>query len=144
MRLSAKAQYACVAMVDLACSHGSPNPMHLKHIADKHGISQRFLVQILLQLKTAGLVASVRGAAGGYQLAKPPDGISLAAIINAIDDRALTPRSALGEAYRSGVVETLLSVWREIQFAQQTMLEKLTLAELMRRTQQANGLSYQI
>ena len=49
MRLSAKAQYACVAMLDLACSHGDPNPVHLKDIAEKHGISQRFLVQILLQ-----------------------------------------------------------------------------------------------
>ena len=144
MRISAKAEYACVAMLELAANYAEPQPIRIKAIADSQGIPQRFLVQILLQLKTAGLVASVRGAAGGYQLAKPPDGISLAAIINAIDDRALTPRTALGEAYRSPVVETLLSVWREIQAGQQNMLEKLTLAELMRRTQQANGLSYQI
>src|SRR5688500_18974927 len=70
MRLSAKAQYACVAMADLACSYQDPNPVHLKHIADKHGISQRFLVQIMLQLKGAGLVDSTRGVAGGYLLAK--------------------------------------------------------------------------
>ncbi len=144
MRISAKAEYACVAMLALAANYAEPQPVRIKAIADSQGIPQRFLVQILLQLKTAGLVASVRGAAGGYQLAKPPDGISLAAIINAIDDRALTPRSALGEAHRSPVVETLLSVWREIQAGQQNMLEQLTLAELMRRTQQANGLSYQI
>ena len=144
MRISAKAEYACVAMLELAANYAEPQPVRIKAIADSQGIPQRFLVQILLQLKTAGLVASVRGAAGGYQLAKPPDGISLAAIINAIDDRALTPRSALGEAHRSPVVETLLSVWREIQAGQQNMLEQLTLAELMRRTQQANGLSYQI
>jgi Rrf2 family protein len=144
MRISAKAEYACVAMLELAANYTEPQPLRIKAIADSQGIPQRFLVQILLQLKTAGLVASVRGASGGYQLARPPDGISLADIINAIDERALTPRSALGEAHRSPVVETLLSVWRDIQAAQQNLLEQLTLAELIRRTQQTSGLSYQI
>ena len=144
MRISAKAEYACVAMLELAANFADAQPLRIKTIAETQGIPQRFLVQILLQLKTAGLVGSVRGAAGGYQLARPPDSISLAAIINAIDDRALTPRSALGEAHHSPVVKTLLGVWREIQLAQQTMLEDITLAELIRRTQQANELSYQI
>jgi len=144
MRVSAKAEYACVAMLELAANYTEPQPVRIKAIADSQGIPQRFLVQILLQLKTAGLVASVRGASGGYQLAKPPDSISLAAIINAIDDRALSPRSALDDAHRLPVVDTLLSVWRDIQFAQQNMLEQLTLAELIRRTQQSTGLSYQI
>jgi Rrf2 family protein len=144
MRISAKAEYACVAMLELAANYTEPQPLRIKAIADSQGIPQRFLVQILLQLKTAGLVASVRGAAGGYQLARPPGSISLASIINAIDDRALTPRSALGDPHRSPVVDNLLSVWREIQAAQQNLLENLSLAELMRRTQQANGLSYQI
>src|SRR5947209_19049969 len=85
MRLSAKAQYACVAMVELACTHGDRNPIHLKSIAENHGISQRFLVQILLQLKGTGLVESTRGAAGGYQLGRAPKEISLADIVHAID-----------------------------------------------------------
>ena len=98
MRLSAKAQYACVAMVDLACSHGNTNPVHLKLIADKHGISQRFLVQILLQLKGAGLVDSTRGATGGYLLAKTPSQISLADIVHAIDQPP-PPSFAFGCTY---------------------------------------------
>src|ERR1700730_13309503 len=101
MRVSAKAEYACIAMVHLALHHRDPVPVRIKAIADAHGIPQRFLVQILLQLKTAGLVASVRGASGGYQIAKSPEKISLAAVINAIDDRTLTPRSALGGGHRS-------------------------------------------
>src|SRR4051812_21890208 len=95
MRISAKAEYACVAMLELAASYDDPQPVRVKSIADAQGIPQRFLVQILLQLKTAGLVASVRGAAGGYQLAKAPDHISLADVINAIDDRSLTTHTAL-------------------------------------------------
>ncbi len=60
MRISAKAEYACIAMIELATSHGEPQPVRIKAIADNHGIPQRFLVQILLQLKGAGLVVSVR------------------------------------------------------------------------------------
>jgi Rrf2 family protein len=144
MRISAKAEYACVAMLELAANYAEPQPVRIKAIADAQGIPQRFLVQILLQLKTAGLVASVRGAAGGYQLAKPPESISLAQVITAIDDRTLTPRSALGDANRSPAVQALLGVWRELQAEEQRRLEKLTLAELLRRAQQTNELSYQI
>jgi Rrf2 family protein len=144
MRISAKAEYACVAMLELAANHGGAQPLRIKAIADAQGIPQRFLVQILLQLKTAGLVASVRGAAGGYQLTRSPDDISLAAVINAIDDRTLAPRSALGEANRTLVVQTLLGVWHDIQHREQRTLEQLTLAELLLRARQSHGLSYQI
>jgi Rrf2 family protein len=144
MRISAKAEYACVAMLELAANYTAPQPVRIKAIAEAQGIPQRFLVQILLQLKTAGLVASVRGAGGGYQLARPPGAISLADVVNAIDDRSLTPRSALGETLRSPAVAVLLSVWREIHAEEQRLLEELTLAELIRRAQQGNALSYQI
>src|SRR5690348_16860200 len=85
MRVSAKAEYACVAMLALAASYGEPQPVTVKAIADAHGIPQRFLVQILLQLKGNGLVTSTRGALGGYQLARPPEQIGLADIIGVID-----------------------------------------------------------
>ncbi len=144
MRISAKAEYACAAMLELAASYGDPQPTRIKAISEAQGISARFLVQILLQLKTAGLVASVRGASGGYQLARPPEQISLAAIINAIDDRTLAPRSALANVQQTPAIEVLLSVWRDVQAREQQMLEELSLAELLRRTQANNALVYQI
>jgi Rrf2 family protein len=144
MRISAKAEYACVAMVELAASHGEPQPQRIKAIADAQGIPQRFLVQILLQLKTAGLVTSVRGVTGGYQLTRAPEQISLAEVINAIDDRTLAPRFALGEASRTPVVEAVHDVWRTIQRQEQRILENLTLAELLRRARPGGALSYQI
>ncbi len=169
MRISAKAEYACVAMLELASNHGAPQPLPIKTIADAEGIPQRFLVQILLQLKTAGLVLSVRGQQGGYQLARSPETISLADVINAIDDSALAPKTSLGDvssrpppkvgphgreirqrttlgnvANHSPAVEVLLAVWREIQAEEQRMLQKLTLAELLRRCQQGDSLTYQI
>jgi Rrf2 family transcriptional regulator, cysteine metabolism repressor len=144
MRISAKAEYACAAMLELAASYGDPAPVRIKSIADAQGISARFLVQILLQLKTAGLVASVRGAAGGYQLARSPESITLAQIINAIDDRTITPRPALSKVQRTAAVDVLLGVWHEIQIVEQKTLEKLQLSELLRRTQANNALMYQI
>ncbi len=144
MRISAKAEYACVAMLELTANYADGQPVRIKAIADAQGIPPRFLVQILLQLKTAGLVASVRGASGGYQLARPPESITLASVITAIDARTLAPRSALAAANRSPAVQTLLAVWREIQSEEQRLLQQLTLAELMRRTQLTNALTYQI
>ncbi len=146
MRISAKAEYACVAMLELAASYADNQPVRIKAIADAQGVPPRFLVQILLQLKTAGLVASVRGASGGYQLAKRPDNISLAAVINAIDDRSLAARGDRGDLKlnRTAAVEALNSVWKEIQTEEQRLLENLSLAELIRRTQMTNALSYQI
>ncbi len=145
MRISAKAEYACVAMLELAANHREPQPVRIKAIAEAQSIPPRFLVQILLQLKTAGLVMSVRGASGGYQLARPPESISLAQIITAIDDRTLVPRSALDEMNRrSSAVDALLGVWRDIWAEEQRALEQLSLAERLRRSQQTNALSYQI
>ncbi len=142
MRISRKAEYACIAMLELAASHAAPQPVRVKAIADAHAIPQRFLVQILLQLKTTGLVASVRGASGGYQLARPPAEISLADVINAIDRDEPMRTSVTGG--HSPAVEAVHSVWKEIQAEQQRLLEELTLAELARRTRESNSLSYQI
>jgi Rrf2 family transcriptional regulator, cysteine metabolism repressor len=144
MRISAKAEYACVAMLELARNANEPQPLRIKAIADSQGIPQRFLVQILLQLKTAGLVVSVRGASGGYQLARPPANISLIEVIKAIDDRTLTDTSALSKSPRSPAVEALQAVWREIRAEEQRLLERLSLAELIRRTEQGFALTYQI
>jgi Rrf2 family protein len=142
MKVSAKAQYACFAMVQLAASHGERQPVRVKAIADAHGIPQRFLVQILLQLKGAGLVASVRGAAGGYQLARPPEEISLADVVNTIDRTPEAP--PLVNVPRSPLVQAVRSVWHAIHAEEQRLLAEVSLAELVRRAQENSPLSYQI
>ena len=148
MKVSAKSEYACVAMMELAANFSDSQPTRIKTIADAHGISQRFLVQILLQLKNWGLVASVRGAAGGYQLARTPENISLADILGAIEDR--TPAARAGGKRRKvsgrgpAAARTLAAIWQEIQAEEQRLLERITLAELVRRSRQDSDLSYQI
>src|SRR6266404_952149 len=143
MRVPAKAEYACIAVLELAASYGAPQPVRVKAIADAHEIPLRFLVQILLQLKGAGLVASTRGASGGYHLTRPPDMISIADIINIID-RALPARSSDSQPPQSLAFSTLRGIWRNVQVAQQQMLEQITLADLVRQTQESSALSYQI
>lgn len=143
MRVSAKAEYACVAMWELAANYADTQPVRVKTIADAHGIPLRFLVQILLQLKAAGLAASTRGASGGYYLTRPPKQISIGDIINAID-RASMPREEMGEFTSSLAVQALRSVWRDVQAAQDRLLAEISLADFVRRTQESQALTYQI
>ncbi len=143
MRVSAKAEYACVAMLELAASRDNSQPLRVKTIAEAHGIPLRFLVQILLQLKGAGMVASTRGASGGYHLTRPPDMISVADIINIID-RALPARASGSQPPASLAFSTLRGIWRDVQVMEQQMLEQITLADLVRQTQESSALSYQI
>ena len=139
---SAKAEYACIAMLELAVNHREPQPVRIKAIAEAHGIPQRFLVQILLQLKSAGLVASIRGAAGGYQLGRSPEDISLADVIGAIDRDAGRPNPV--GASHSPAVQAIRAAWQDVQAAEQRLLRSLTLAELVRRMRHSDALSYQI
>jgi Rrf2 family protein len=144
MRLSAKAQYACVAMLELACNYGERAPVHLKTIAENHGISQRFLVQILLQLKGSGMVESIRGSSGGYQLAKPPSEITLADVIHTIDQAPPTTLTALGGLNSTSPVQVVSRCLQEVQNREQQRLAEITFADLVRQAQPTDELSFQI
>lgn len=84
MRISRKCEYALRAMTFLA-SHYKKNPVQIHEIARREKIPQKFLEQILLQLKQVGLLESKRGIHGGYSLLKPPKRVSLAQVIRLID-----------------------------------------------------------
>ncbi|HXD85722.1 MAG TPA: Rrf2 family transcriptional regulator [Urbifossiella sp.] len=140
MLFSAKAEYACVAMLELAARHHDPRPVRLADIADKHGIPGRFLVQILLDLKRSGLVASTRGAAGGYALARSPDEITLFDVIKVVDPREQPSRSD-DPLQATHYVQNVRTVWDRIVDAQQGILKDTTLADLV---QQSQGLQYVI
>src|SRR5262249_4853829 len=85
MRISAKAEYACLAVLALARHGPDAPPLRIREISESCDIPERYLVQILLQLKGAGLVSSTRGASGGYRLARDPSKISLSEILAAIE-----------------------------------------------------------
>ncbi|MCZ2341380.1 MAG: Rrf2 family transcriptional regulator [Bacteroidales bacterium] len=137
MQVSAKAEYACIAMLELATRHGDPRPVRLVDIAESHGIPQRFLVQILLQLKGAGLILSTRGASGGYQLARPPEEISLADVLGVVD--RIEPPSAPSDS--SGLATALHGIWTMIHQNRVQALKSISLANLVEAGQ---GLQYVI
>ncbi len=141
VKVSARAEYACIALVELAARSRNREVVQIKTIAEAHGISPRFLVQILLQLKGAGLVVSSRGAGGGYQLARPPQAINLAEVITLIDQ---APPASTNSAPRSAVTRELHKVWAEINREEQRILKKTSLADLVQRTQETGALSFQI
>ena len=142
MKVSAKTEYACIALLELAASYGSGEPVRIRTIADQHGIPSRFLVQILLQLKGAGLVTSTRGAAGGYQLMTPPEEISLGSILAVIEGPTESaPSGATGD---SPAVRALTETWREVAEAQREVLNSITLADLLVRARKNSENMYYI
>jgi Rrf2 family protein len=128
MKLSAKTEYACLAMLQMAEEYDSAEPLQIRRIGDDQGIPSRFLVQILLQLKGAGLVVSTRGAAGGYRLARSPQEISLADVIEVIDG---SDRPVSNSSKRSPLVAALLSLSRELADRQHDRLAETTLTDLV-------------
>lgn len=135
MLFSAKAEYACVAMLELAARHRDPKPARLTDIAGKHGIPDRFLVQILLDLKRAHLVASTRGAAGGYALARPPEEITMYDVLHVIDPPEQNAR--LDDKLEPTVyVHNVRAVWDRMIHAQQLILKQTTLAEMLEQSQE--------
>lgn len=139
MLLSARAEYACLAMLELAAQYGNPKPVPLADIANKHGISSpRFLVQILIQLNKAGLVTSTRGAAGGYHIAKRPAEITLADVIAAVEGTEPAGARTKPRTPASPLAAALEDVWDKVRAAhddflkkQAAILKKATLADLV-------------
>ncbi|HEX2476856.1 MAG TPA: Rrf2 family transcriptional regulator [Lacipirellulaceae bacterium] len=139
MNLSARTEYACLAMLQLAQEYDSGDPVQIRRIADEHAIPARFLVQILLQLKGAGLVASTRGAAGGYRLSRPPRDITLADVIEVMEGIERAKTSAGKE---TPLVGALLKLCRELGDAQRDRLDDTSLADVVEQAARREPMWY--
>ncbi|MCA9258407.1 MAG: Rrf2 family transcriptional regulator [Planctomycetales bacterium] len=127
MSLSAKTQYACLAMLQLAADYEVQEPSPLRRIAEQHGIPAAFLVQILQELKRAGLVGSSRGSAGGYRLANSPDQITLADVVAVFECLDAGGQCA---AVESPLAQTIGGVCEQLASMRREWLESVTLSEL--------------
>jgi Rrf2 family protein len=142
MHLSAKTEYACIAVLELATRYGAGKPVRIREIADPNGIPSRFLVQILLQLKSAGIVGSTRGAAGGYQLMRDPSDITLAEVMAASEGQIADPVSSAGQ--QTPVTRALFTAWSKLAAAERKLLESITFAQLADRATNQTGAMYYI
>jgi Rrf2 family protein len=144
MKISAKTEYACIAMLELAAQYGSGEPVRVRRIAERHDVPPRFLVQILLQLKGAGLVASVRGAAGGYQLIKPPEEVSLGQIMEVIEGTPEENGQTPNASPDSPAVKVLMQAWQDVGNVQRKLLHEISLAALLERVKAQDEQMYYI
>src|ERR687892_2834616 len=131
MRISAKADYAVRAALELAAA-ADDEPVKGERLAEAQDIPLQFLEHILLELKHARLVQARRGAKGGYWLARPPEEITVADVIRAVEGPlANIHENAPEELHYGGPAEKLRDVWVAVRAGLRAVLENVTLADLV-------------
>ncbi len=135
MKVSTRGDYASRALLSLAL-HSAQQPTSVRDVAERTGLPQPYLEQILLALKGAGLVRSKRGVGGGYVLARPPEEITLGEIVSAVDGPIVA--GDFGAPHENGACDhegqcILLAVWAEVGEHMRRHLDSFTLADMVRR-----------
>jgi Rrf2 family protein len=127
MKLSLKVEYACQVLAQLGYTHKTPELPHIENLAKAEAIPSNYLVQILNDLRTAGLITSKRGKQGGYALARDPGDITLHDIMKAVEGEILAHRPA-GTGFSS---ERASAVWSEVAGSFEGILRNHTVADVM-------------
>lgn len=129
MELSAKVEYALLALLELASYSTKENPLKVGEIAAKQGIPERYLEQVLMSLRRGGIVQSVRGAKGGYVLARESWKITLLDIVQSIEGE-LTTETQPNQTLEKSVLQ---DVWKEAHSASTAVLQQYTLQDLCQK-----------
>ena len=133
MKISTKGRYGLRTLMDIAI-HQADGPVNLRDIAERQGISSKYLWQIVNLLKTAGLVRGLRGPKGGYVLLRPPAAITLLDVIQILEGPISLVECVDDSSYcdrmRNCVTQ---SIWSEVSQAVRDALARVTLAEILRR-----------
>ena len=144
MKLSTKGRYSVTALYELALHYGE-GVVPLKTIAKTQGISEHYLEQLMAPLRRAGLVESVRGAQGGYTLARAPEDVTIGRIITAVEgpialvDCVLTSAEADDQScVRAGSCVTR-QIWVEVCDSMNAVLNNISLADLVQRNRHRIG-----
>jgi Rrf2 family protein len=134
MRISAKADYAVRAVVELAAAD-SEKPVKAERIATAQGIPLNFLENILGELRHAGIVRSHRGAEGGFRLARPATELTVADVIRAVEGPLASVRGAPPEeAEYAGSASALPRVWIAVRVNLRRVVEQVTIADIAQDT----------
>lgn len=130
MRLTTKGRYAVTAMLDLAF-HSQKSPVTLADIATRQTISLSYLEQLFARLRKAGMVTGVRGPKGGYQLNHSPNDISIAEIINAVDEALDSTRCGGKNNCHNNRPCLTHELWMGLSTQIRHYLENISLAEIL-------------
>ncbi|MFZ0033513.1 MAG: Rrf2 family transcriptional regulator [Sedimentisphaerales bacterium] len=144
MKLSTRTRYGVRAILELA-GNQEGGPLQIKVIAHRQDISVKYLEQLMAILKSAGFIRSIRGAKGGYILAKPANQIKLSDIFNALEGPVTTVECLENKNYCARVADCVArQVWAEVQQAIMSVLQSMTLQDLVDKTKDKGTLTYQI
>jgi Rrf2 family protein len=135
VRISAKGEYALKAMLDLSLQPWR-RTVPIQEIAARQAIPQRYLEQVLQSLKHAELLASRRGAAGGYQLTRRPEEVTVGDVLRAVEGVRTTLGMRNGRGQRT---PDLAELWEEIDRAVSQVVDRLTFGELAERARARTG-----
>jgi len=130
MRISAKCNYVCCAILELALHWPSKEPLPIQIISKNQSIPVRYLVQILIQLKQIGIVGSARGKQGGYNLIKSPEQLKLGKIIRSISGPLLPIARDASSAEKTDAFKT---IWRDVENAMAAILDEITFADIVEK-----------
>ena len=128
MQIPVKAHYAAIAMLALAARYREGELVSARTVSADHNVPNQFLVQILQQLRAAGLVCSSRGSSGGFKLQRNPESITLAEIVDAVCSPQI-PSNTEGDA--SNLNQVMSQVWDDVIRQQRNQLEQRTLQTLL-------------
>ncbi len=132
MRLTTKGRYAVTAMLDLAL-HAQRDPVSLADISERQSISVSYLEQLFAKLRKGGLVSSVRGPGGGYQLARESGDIFIAQIIDAVDESVDATRCHGQGDCQAGLTCLTHELWSDLSHQIHNFLANISLDELVSR-----------
>lgn len=140
MKISAKIDYACRALIELGLHWPNDRPLQIPVIGKRQGIPTNFLTHILINLKQLGLVESTRGKSGGYFLAKSPEQITLKEIINNFGGQGI-----LSQHPHKGAKRVTDLIWQEIDQDIFRRMEAMTLLMMCERVKNQNkNLTFEI
>ncbi len=131
MRISARCDYACRAILELSMHWPRKKPVRIQDISEKQSIPERYLVQILLQLKRLGYVSSSRGKEGGYNLVIPPKSVRLGEVMRAISG----PLLPMADSARENI-SVFLGIWKEVEEVMADVLDKVSFEDVCKRIKQ--------
>jgi Rrf2 family protein len=146
MKISAKCDYACRALLELSLNYEGGKPLQLHEIAQKQDIPLKFLSQILLELKRAGWVKSIRGKKGGYLLNKPLNKLTMGEVIRKMEGSLLDVKCINGKNRCSleGNCELKL-LWEEVKNAISNIVDSITFQDICNKVEELrNIIIYQI
>ncbi|OGX17035.1 MAG: hypothetical protein A3K83_06195 [Omnitrophica WOR_2 bacterium RBG_13_44_8b] len=140
MRISARCDYACKALLELTLYWPNKKPVQLHTISDHQGIPTKYLVHILIQLKRMGLIESIRGKQGGYNLTKHPNEITLGEVIRDTGGPLLPLAKTVAKSKSA-----FASIWEEVEGAMAKVLDKVTFEDIVNKVRdKERALIYQI